>query len=122
MKRTVKSEYSDNKRILKIMEGYTYVKNKITFFIVVLFVAAMTYITTYGLKFYIGDSIVDIKGSNQMRFGIDIRGGVDAVYEPLNLDRKPTDQELTQARTIIESRLDAKNILDRDVTIDKQKG
>ncbi len=61
-------------------------------------------------------------GAPDMRFGIDIRGGVDATYEPVGLDRKATSGELESARTIIETRLDAKNILDRDVIIDKDNG
>jgi protein-export SecD/SecF family membrane protein len=61
-------------------------------------------------------------GAPNMRYGIDIRGGVDAAFEPVGLDRKPTAKELEKARTIIETRLDAKNILDRDVTIDKDNG
>ena len=57
-----------------------------------------------------------------MRFGIDIRGGVEAVFEPQNLDRKPTQKELEAARSIFEARLDAENIADRVVTIDKTGG
>ena len=95
-------------------------RRKSTFFIVALIIAGITYVALFGLKFSVGSKTIEIKGSGQMRFGIDIRGGVDAVYEPKDLDRKPTDAELEQARTIIETRLDAQNILDREVTVDKQ--
>lgn len=57
-----------------------------------------------------------------MRFGIDIRGGVEAIYEPVDLDRAATSDELNAARSVIETRLDNKNILDREVTIDKKNG
>src|SRR5690554_6801639 len=57
-----------------------------------------------------------------MRFGIDIRGGVDAVFEPADDSIEPTVQQLEAARLIIETRLDNKNILDREVTIDRQTG
>jgi len=57
-----------------------------------------------------------------MRFGIDIRGGVDATFEPKDLGRAPTGDELEAARAIIETRMDAINITDRDVTIDKTNG
>lgn len=61
-------------------------------------------------------------GGPTMRYGIDIRGGVDAVFQPEGINRKPTSGELEAARSIIETRLDQKNILDRDVTIDKDNG
>lgn len=63
-----------------------------------------------------------LKGAMDMRFGIDIRGGVEAVFEPQDLNRKATENELESARNIIETRLDAKNITDREVTIDKEGG
>ncbi len=61
-------------------------------------------------------------GAPIMRYGIDIRGGVDAAFEPVGLDRKATPGELEKARTIIETRLDSKNILDREVTVDRKNG
>ena len=91
---------------------------KATFFIVALITFALFALALFGLK--IGD--LEIKGSGQMRFGIDIRGGVDATFEPRDLDRMPTESELEAARAIIETRMDASNITDRDVTIDKVSG
>ena len=32
----------------------------------------------------------DIKGIRDMRFGIDIKGGVEAVFEPVGITKKPT--------------------------------
>lgn len=66
-----------------------------------------------------GDSI---KGIRDMRFGIDIRGGVEAVFEPAGLKTKPTKEQLEMARDVIETRLDAQNILDREVTVDEKAG
>ncbi len=86
--------------------------------IIMLLIVSITLIAVFGI--HIGD--FNIRGAKEIRFGIDIRGGVEAVYEPKDLDRKPTDQELENARIIIESRLDAKNILDREVTTDKING
>ena len=48
-----------------------------------------------------------------MRFGIDIRGGVEAVFEPEGVTETPSAEDLDAARTVIENRLDAQNILDR---------
>ena len=64
----------------------------------------------------------EMKGARDMRFGIDIRGGVEAVFEPVGLDRAPTEAEVTAARNIMESRLDDRNILDREVTVDEKAG
>ncbi len=67
----------------------------------------------------IGDAVKPI---TQMRYGIDIRGGVEVVFEADGIDRKPSSSELDSARTIIETRLDSKNIADREVTVDKKGG
>ena len=44
----------------------------------------------------------DIKGIRDMRFGIDIRGGVEAVFEPAG-DYRPSEGELESARDVIEA-------------------
>ena len=64
----------------------------------------------------------DIKGIRDMRFGIDIRGGVEAVFEPSGLKKKLTVEQLEMAREVIETRLDSQNILDREVTVDEKAG
>ncbi len=96
---------------------------KIVFFIVLFVAIIMAYTAINGLIIPLGRSLeLVIPGSEDMRFGIDIRGGVDAAFEPVDLDRNPTKQELESARAIIETRLDNLNILDRDVTVDEQNG
>lgn len=97
-------------------------KKKPTFFIVLLIAILMVYTAMFGVKIPMGDSPLVILGAPDMRYGIDIRGGVDAAFEPVGLDRKPTGDELEAARSIIETRLDQQNIMDRDVTIDKDNG
>lgn len=92
--------------------------SKRIFFITVLLTVTLFFISMTGIK--IGN--FEIKGADQMRYGIDIRGGVEATYEPKDLGRTPTENELEAARTIIETRMDAKNITDRDVTVDKSNG
>jgi SecD/SecF fusion protein len=87
-------------------------------FIIVFIALLMTYTGLNGIT----AGNFKILGAPDMRFGIDIRGGVDAAFEPDGLDRKPTSEELEAARSIIETRLDQKNILDRDVSIDKDNG
>ena len=94
-------------------------KNKPVFFIIIAIALLMVYTAIFGID--IGG--FRILGSPDMRFGIDIRGGVDAVFQPgEDLGRKPTVTELEAARAIIETRLDKQNILDRDVTTDEGNG
>lgn len=93
-------------------------KKKSIFFIVAAVTVMLSLLAVFGLR--IGG--FEIKGANSMRFGIDIRGGVEATYEPKDLDRAPTDDELESAKAVIENRMDALNITDREVTIDKTNG
>lgn len=97
-------------------------KFKYAFFIIVLIVAALVFISIFGLTFDIGKNRVNLKGVGQMRYGIDIRGGVEALYVPKDLDRTPTQSELEAAQSILEVRLDSQNIFDRNITTDKEAG
>lgn len=85
------------------------------FALIILCIIAVVGVGMFG----IGD---EIKGIREMRYGIDIRGGVEAVFEPDGIDRKATADELDSARNIIEMRLDSQNISDREVTVDKESG
>lgn len=87
---------------------------KSTFYIGLAIIACFILLAIFGVG--------QIKGVGEMRFGIDIRGGVEAIFEPKDLDRAPTAKEMDAARNVIESRLDSKNILDREVTVDKKSG
>jgi protein-export SecD/SecF family membrane protein len=91
---------------------------KPVFFIVAILAALMVYSAIFGVNL----KNFKIPAAQEMRYGIDIRGGVDAAFQPVGLDRKPTPSELEAARSIIEVRLDQKNIMDRDVTIDTDNG
>ena len=93
-------------------------KKKSVFFIVVIITALLLLLSVFGLK--IGS--FELKGASLMRFGIDIRGGVEATYKPKDLGRAPTENELNAAKLVIENRMDAKNITDREVGIDKANG
>ena len=83
--------------------------------VILLAIAAFIYIAIFGC----GNNI---KGVFNMRYGIDIRGGVEAIFEPKGLDRAPTVSELETAREVIETRLDNQNITDREVTVDNKGG
>ena len=73
--------------------------SKQMFAIILLIIAGLTALAYFGA----GE---EFKSVREMRYGIDIRGGVEAVFEPEGLDRKATDSELDSARNIIEKRLD----------------
>ncbi|MBO6137206.1 MAG: protein translocase subunit SecD [Lachnospiraceae bacterium] len=62
-----------------------------------------------------------VKGVREIRYGIDIRGGVEAVFKP-ETQETPSASDLESARVVIETRLDNENITDREVTIDKEGG
>jgi len=93
-------------------------KSKATFFIVVIVTAALLLLSLFGL--HLGN--FNLKGANEMRYGIDIRGGVEATYTPKDLGHAPTSDELDAAKAIIETRMDAKNIFDREITVDTTQG
>lgn len=93
-------------------------KKKLTFFGVLLVTLAMVYVAVFGIK----TEGFSLYGAPDMRFGIDIRGGVEAVFQPVGIDTKPTLEQLEAARAIIETRLDQKNVTDRDVTVESTEG
>ncbi|MGN0493853.1 MAG: preprotein translocase subunit SecD, partial [Acutalibacteraceae bacterium] len=61
---------------------------------------------------------VYVKGANDIRWGIDIRGGVEAVFSPDKEDVDITDDDMDAAKAIIETRLVNKNITDYEVYTD----
>lgn len=92
--------------------------NKHVYILVILLIIGIALTAIFGIN----AGPVQIKGMKDIRFGIDIRGGVEAVFEPANLDRVPTASELESARIIMETRMDAQNILDREITVDNNNG
>lgn len=56
-------------------------------------------------------------GKNHIKLGLDLQGGVNIVYEA-KLDRAPTEDEITAARTMIQKRLDAKGYTEAEVSIE----
>lgn len=78
-------------------------------------IAALVLIAIFGA----GD---DVKGVRKMRYGIDIRGGVEAVFEAEGVTEVPSPEELETAREVLQMRLDSLNITDREVTVDKDSG
>lgn len=102
----------------KLKIGGSMRTNKYIYILVMILIAGIVCTAVFGIN--LGQ--FQVKGMKDIRFGIDIRGGVEAVFEPANLDRIPTEGELESARTIMETRMDAQNILDREITVDNTTG
>ncbi|MEG1863459.1 MAG: protein translocase subunit SecF, partial [Oscillospiraceae bacterium] len=96
-------------------------KGKSIFFIVAALIFALTYTSFFGIKQVYGDTTkVWFKGANDIRFGIDIRGGVDATFMPADgVDADKTQLEAAEA--IIKLRLVGLNITDYEVYADYNK-
>ena len=63
----------------------------------------------------------DIPSIADVRTGIDIQGGISVTLEPES-GFSPSAQQLTDAKTVIERRLDAQNVFDRNITVDNAAG
>ena len=88
----------------------------------VISVIIITLIISYVAFFGVNIGKFSLMGAADMRFGIDIRGGIDAEFAPKDLGRLPTSTELDAARAVIETRLVQRNITDYIVTADKSSG
>ncbi len=95
--------------------------SKITFFVVFILILVLTYTAFFGVESYHGDTRnVYIKGANDIRWGIDIRGGVEAVFTPNIPDSQITDAEMDAAKAIIDTRMVNQNITDYEIYADKE--
>lgn len=91
---------------------------KPVFFIVFALIAVFTYFAIAGFSTYYGDiETVHIRGVEDIRWGIDIRGGVDVTFTPPS-DYDATNDQMDSARSIIETRLVSKNITDYEIYVD----
>ena len=95
------------------------VTRKSTFFVVLVLILALTYCAFFGIENYYGDTRnVYVKGANDIRWGIDISGGVEAVFSPDKADVEITSEDMDAAKSIIETRLVNNNITDYEVYAD----
>lgn len=89
---------------------------KLAFFIVFFLILALTGAAFFGIENYYGDTRkVYVKGAEDIRWGIDIRGGVEAVFSPDKEDVDITSEDMDSAKAIIETRLVNNNITDYEV-------
>lgn len=92
---------------------------KPVFFVIFVLILALTYTAFFGISDYYGDKKKNyIKGAEDIRWGIDISGGVEAVFSPNIDDVKITSDDMASAKAIIETRLVNLNITDYEVYTD----
>ena len=93
--------------------------HKSTFFVIFALILALTYLAFFGVENYYGDiRNVYVKGAKDIRWGIDISGGVEAVFSPDIADVEITENDMQAAKTIIETRLVNNSITDYEVYAD----
>ena len=92
---------------------------KPVFFVVAIITILFTILSITGISSYYGDiQSVYIKGGDQIRWGIDIRGGVEVTFVPAEDDADPTNEELDGAAEVMRQRLVAQGINDYSVYSD----
>ena len=92
---------------------------KPVFFIVALLILAFSFTAIFGVSYYTGDNKnTVVKGIGDIRWGIDIRGGVEATFKPAD-NYDATDEQLDSAKSIIELRMISQGITDYELYADK---
>lgn len=91
---------------------------KPVFFVVALLILAFSFTAIFGISYYTGDNKTTVlKGISDIRWGIDIRGGVEATFKPAG-DVDATDEQLESAKSIIELRMVSQGITDYELYAD----
>lgn len=95
---------------------------KPVFFIVALLIFAFTALTFFGVQTQYGDiKTVYIKGLDNIRWGIDIKGGVDVTFTPPSTQKNVTKEQMSAAEETIKQRMTTLNITDGEVYTDYSK-
>jgi len=90
-------------------------------FVVAILIVLFSLTAIFGVSYTYGDTKnVYVKGASDIRFGIDIRGGVDVTFMPAD-DVEATDAQMTAAKTVIEDRLVGLGITDYESYVDNNK-
>ncbi len=91
---------------------------KPVFFVILLLIVLFALSVFFGFSTYYGDmSKVYIKGIDNIRFGIDIKGGVDVTFTPPE-DVEATDANMDAAKEVIVQRMVNLGITDYECYID----
>ena len=95
---------------------------KSLFFILAIAIAVFSVLSIVGVYSRTGDNQTPVvKGIGDIRWGIDIKGGVEATFKP-GEDYQADADEIESAKSIIETRLVAKNITDYELYADASNG
>ena len=90
-------------------------------FVVAILIVLFSLTAIFGVSYTYGDTQnVYVKGASDIRFGIDIRGGVDVTFMPAD-DVEATEAQMTAAKTVIEDRLVGLGITDYESYVDNNK-
>ena len=90
-------------------------------FVVVAIIIVFTTLAFFGISTSYGDiTTTYIKGVDDIRWGIDIRGGVDVTFTPPE-GYDATPEEMAAAESIIKVRLVSQNITDYETYVDEAK-
>lgn len=91
------------------------------FYVLALLILVFSYTSFFGISKQYGDTVTTyIKGADDIRFGIDIKGGVDVTFMPAD-GVDATHDQLAAAETVIKDRLVRLNITDSEVYVDYNK-
>ena len=92
---------------------------KPVFFIVAILILVLSYTAVFGVYTRYGDRTdTVIRSISEIRWGIDIQGGVDVTFGPKDDGVDTTTEQLDAVKTIIEQRLVSKNITDYEAYTD----
>ena len=96
---------------------------KAAFFIVAVLIITLCVTAIFGVYTQFGDRTdTIIRGISDIRWGVDIQGGVDVVFGPADENANPTADQIDAVKTIIEKRLVAQNITDYEAYADSANG
>ena len=96
---------------------------KVAFFIVAVLILTLCVTSIFGVYGQYGDRTdTIIRGIADIRWGVDIQGGVDVVFGPADEDANPTAEQIDAVKTIIEKRLVSQNITDYEAYADAANG
>lgn len=91
------------------------------FVVVAVLIVLFALSAVFGVSYTYGDvKTTYIKGVSDIRFGIDIRGGVDVTFMPAD-GQDATDDQMNAAKTVIEDRLVGLGITDYEDYVDYNK-
>ncbi|MBE6727139.1 MAG: SecD/SecF family protein translocase subunit [Ruminococcaceae bacterium] len=95
---------------------------KPVFFVVLILILALTFTAFFGIDNYYGDKReIYLKGAEDIRWGIDIQGGVEAIFSPAK-GSDVSDADIEAVKELVSLRLVEKNITDNEIYCDTASG